>query len=104
MALDQSALTELLDAFRAGGDLDFIREAMQLVLQELIELEATPGDRRRPATSAPTPARPTATAPAPGCCRPRPAMSSWRSPSCGRAASSRRCWSRAGASTGPCGR
>ena len=33
MALDQSVLTELLDALRAGGDLDFMREAMQLVLQ-----------------------------------------------------------------------
>ena len=33
MALDQSALTELLDALRFGGDLDFLREAMQLVLQ-----------------------------------------------------------------------
>ena len=33
MALDQSALTELLDALRSGGDLDFMREAMQLVLQ-----------------------------------------------------------------------
>ena len=41
MALDQSALTELLDALRAGGDLDFMREAMQLVLQALIDLEAT---------------------------------------------------------------
>jgi putative transposase len=41
MALDQSALTELLDASRAGGDIDFMRDAMQLVLQELIELEAT---------------------------------------------------------------
>ena len=41
MALDQSALTELLDALRAGGDLDCMREAMQLVLQALIELEAT---------------------------------------------------------------
>jgi putative transposase len=41
MALDQSALTDLLDALRSGGDLDFMREAMQLVLQSLIELEAT---------------------------------------------------------------
>ena len=41
MALDQSALTDLLDALRSGGDLDFIREAMQLVLQALIDLEAT---------------------------------------------------------------
>lgn len=36
MALDQSALTGLLDAVRPGGDLDFMREAMQLVLQALI--------------------------------------------------------------------
>ena len=41
MALDQSALTELLDALRSGGDMDFMREAMQLVLQALIDLEAT---------------------------------------------------------------
>ena len=40
MALPQSALSELLDAIRAGGSEDVIREAMALVLQELIELEA----------------------------------------------------------------
>jgi putative transposase len=41
MALDQSALTDLLDALRTGGDLDFMREARQLVLQALIDLVAT---------------------------------------------------------------
>jgi putative transposase len=41
MALDQSALSELLDALRAGGDLDVVREALTLVLQALIEAEAT---------------------------------------------------------------
>ncbi|HZQ76375.1 MAG TPA: IS256 family transposase [Acidimicrobiia bacterium] len=41
MALDQSSLSELLDALRAGGDLDFMRQAMQVVLQAVIELEAT---------------------------------------------------------------
>jgi putative transposase len=40
MALDQSALSALLDSVRAGGDMDFLREAMQLVLQALIDLEA----------------------------------------------------------------
>ena len=40
MALPQSALSELLDAIRAGGSLDVMRDAMTLVLQELIELEA----------------------------------------------------------------
>jgi transposase-like protein len=41
MTLDQSALTELLDALKSGGDLDFMRRAMEVVLQLLIELEAT---------------------------------------------------------------
>jgi len=40
MALSQSALSELLDAIRAGGSEDVMREAMTFVLQELIELEA----------------------------------------------------------------
>src|SRR5919106_3695522 len=40
MALYQSALTELLDALKAGGGLDFMRRAMEVVLQRLIELEA----------------------------------------------------------------
>lgn len=41
MALPQSALSELLEAIRAGGDADVLRDAMRLVLQELIELEAS---------------------------------------------------------------
>ena len=39
MALSQSALSELLDAIRAGGGEDTLRDAMTLVLQELIELD-----------------------------------------------------------------
>ena len=35
MALSKSALSELLDALRAGGDLDVIREGLALVLQAL---------------------------------------------------------------------
>ena len=53
------------------------------------------------ATNAPTPASPTATVTGRGCWRPRPAMSSCASPSCARARSSRRSWSRAGGSTRP---
>ena len=34
MALSQSAVSELLDAFRAGDGVDLIRESVQLVLQE----------------------------------------------------------------------
>jgi putative transposase len=41
MALPQSALSELLDALRAGDGADLIRDAVRLVLQELIELEAS---------------------------------------------------------------
>jgi putative transposase len=40
MALSKSALSDLLDALRAGGDLDVIREALAMVLQALIEAEA----------------------------------------------------------------
>jgi len=39
MALDQSVLSELLDAFRTGEGLDLIKEAAALVCQELIEVE-----------------------------------------------------------------
>ena len=41
MALSQSALSELLDAIRAGDGEDVLRDAMRLVLQELIEAEAS---------------------------------------------------------------
>ena len=40
MTLSQSALSELLDAIRSGGGEEVLRDAMALVLQELIELEA----------------------------------------------------------------
>jgi putative transposase len=41
MALDDSVLSELLEMFRAGDGLDLIRESVRLVVQELIETEAT---------------------------------------------------------------
>jgi putative transposase len=41
MALSQSAVSELLEAFRAGDGVDLIRESVRTVLQELIEAEAT---------------------------------------------------------------
>jgi transposase-like protein len=40
MALSQSALSGLLDAVRAGGGEDVVRDALRFVLQELIEVEA----------------------------------------------------------------
>jgi transposase-like protein len=41
MALSRSALSELLEAFRAGDGVDLIRESVRVALQELIEAEAT---------------------------------------------------------------
>jgi transposase-like protein len=41
MALSQSALSELLEVFRAGEGVDLIREAVRVALQDLIEAEAT---------------------------------------------------------------
>lgn len=41
MAMSQSALSELLDAFRTGDGVDMIRDSVRFVLQELIEAEAS---------------------------------------------------------------
>jgi transposase-like protein len=41
MALDQSVLSDLLQAFKSGEGLDLIKEAVALVCQELIEAELT---------------------------------------------------------------
>ena len=102
MALDESAMTDLVAALRRRG-LDVVREALGLVLQALIDTEASQqigANRDQRSASRTT----TATGPGRGCCRPKPAMWSWASPSCGRGRSSRRCWSRAAASTGRCWR
>ena len=40
MALSQSALSELLEAFRAGEGVDLVRESVRMVMQELIDAEA----------------------------------------------------------------
>jgi putative transposase len=41
MTLSQSAVSDLLDALRAGDGVDLVRESVRMVLQELIEAEAT---------------------------------------------------------------
>src|SRR4029453_7243246 len=41
MALPQSAVSDLLDVLRTGQAVDLIRESVRMVLQELIETEAT---------------------------------------------------------------
>jgi transposase-like protein len=40
VTLSQSDVTDLLDALRAGGDIDVIRKSVELVLQALIDVEA----------------------------------------------------------------
>lgn len=46
-APSQSAVSELLDGLRAGDGVDLIRKPVRRVLHELIQIEATQGDRRR---------------------------------------------------------
>lgn len=41
MALSQSAVSELLEAFRTGEQVDLILESVRMVMQELIGAEAT---------------------------------------------------------------
>ncbi len=45
MTVSQSALSELLEAFRAGDGADLVRDWSPGVLQELIEMEAHRTDR-----------------------------------------------------------
>jgi Transposase, Mutator family len=103
MALEESAMTDLLAALRAGGGLDIVREALALVLQALIDAEATQqiGAGRYERTQTRTAHR---NGTRRGCCPPRPVMWSCTSRNCGKAGSSPRCWSHADGSTGPCWR
>jgi hypothetical protein len=48
MALDQSALSELLGALRAGGGQDVVRQALAYVLQAFDRRRGRPGHRRWP--------------------------------------------------------
>ena len=96
MALDQSALLEVLDALKVADVDDRVRQAAETIYQALIEAELTDDDRRRPARAHRARAPPCATGTAPACCRPRPGIWSCGSRSCAPARSSRRCWSGAG--------
>ena len=101
MALSQSALSELLDAFRTGDGVDMIRESVRTVLQELVEFEAAGvigADRYERSEDRVTERNGTARS----CWRPRPATSSCGSRSCGRARSSPAFSNPAAGSTKPC--
>jgi len=41
MALSQSALVEVLDALKASDSADVVRQALQVILQQLIDAETT---------------------------------------------------------------
>jgi transposase-like protein len=94
-------MSDLLAALRAGGGLDVVREALGLVLQALIDAEATQhiGADRYQRTNTRTAHRNGVRA---RLLSKRPATWSCGSPSWARARSSRRCWSHAAASTEPC--
>jgi hypothetical protein len=92
VALDQSALLDVLDALKAADGDDRIRQAAQTIYQALIEAELTSVIGAGP-TSAPRPGWPRATAIGPGCWRPLPGIWSCASPSCGPGRSSLACWS-----------
>ena len=71
MTLSDTATAQLLETFRASGGAELIREAVELVLQELIEAEATAAIGAA-AMSAARPARRRATGTAAACWPPRP--------------------------------
>ena len=103
MALSQSALLEVLESLKAADADEVVRSALQVILQELIEAEATSviGAARHERTDLRTAQRnghrsrllTTAAG-----------MWRWRSRSCGPGRSSRSCWSGAAGSTRPCSR
>src|SRR3954447_3679550 len=80
MALPQSAVSELLEAFRTGEGVDLIRESARMVMQELIEAEATEriGAAKYERTESRTAER-----------KPEPVTLSCASPSCARVRASR---------------
>ena len=100
MALSQSALSELLDAFRAGDGVDLIRDSVRMVMQELIEVEASEriGAGRYERTDERVTDR---NGTRPRLVATQAVTSSCASPSCARGRSSRRSSSPAVASTRP---
>jgi hypothetical protein len=103
VALDQSALLEVLDARTAAEVDDRIRQAAQTIYQALIEAELTAVLGAAP-ISAPRPGWPSATATGNGCWQPLLGIWSCASPSFGRGRSSPRCWSGAAAWIRRCSR
>ena len=104
MALDDSALSELLAAFRAGEGVDLIRDAVRLVMQELIEVEATEVIGAKPYERTDDPGERTERAPAADVGDPGRRYRVEDPEALARESSSRRCSSPAAASIRPCTR
>ena len=102
MALDQSALLEVLDALKGADVGDRVRQAAETIYQALIEAELTDTIGAALHERTDTPAPTCATATAPGSRRPPPAIWSFGSRSCAPARSSRACWSAAAGSIRRC--
>ena len=98
MVRESVNLLELLRKQAARGDLDFLREAVAVLAEAVMEAEVPPTASAAPSAS------PGATATGRGAGTRAPAASSCKSRSCARAATSRPCSSRAGAPSAPCSR
>ena len=103
MALDQSALLEILDALTTAEVDDRIRQAAQTIYQALIEAELTSVIGAAPHQRTPDRLA-NATATGPVSSRPQPGIWSCASPSCAPGRSSPRCWNAGGGSTRRCSR
>ena len=103
MTLDQSDISELLEALRAGGGIDVVRRGVELVLQALIEAEGTayigvaPYGRVATRTNQRNGTRERLLSTKAGDVQ-------LQIPKLRKGSSSRRCWSGDGASTGRCSR
>src|SRR4051794_7400016 len=98
MALDQSALLELLEALELADVDDSVRSATETLYQALIDAELTAVIVPRRMGAA-TPGPPSATAIAPARWPPPPATWSCASRSCAPGRSSHSCWNAGGGST-----
>jgi Transposase, Mutator family len=103
VALDQSALLEVLEVLKAADVDDRIRQAAQTIYQALIEAELTSVIGAAPHQRTQT-GRGSATGTGRGSWRPPPGIWSCGSPSYAPGRSSRACWSGAAGSIRPCSR
>ena len=104
MALDESAVSDLLDALRVGEGTDLVRELAQWALQQLIDAEATAKIGADPWERSREPGHASQRDPPEGAVDQGRRSAARRSRSCARGRSSRSCSNRAGASTRPCTR